>query len=463
MNMASTGYSDSFFTTKKLVAALLMLGWLVVVILSLSDSYAPFKAWLVNIGLWLFVLFFVLRYIIFEERMYYKVYRTWKNNEFTTPAIFWNIASINDTPDGAIMTYADSKLGVMVRFERDTITGKNPDFRETHFDAFSNFYKEIVTKKYSFVQFSVMEKAGNDPRLDSLDSLVYKCDNDNLRSLIEKEVGYIKAITHNTLYESDCFLIYTKNLSRFDTIAADIHDIASRLLDGAYVGYRIMNTREVNSLVKELNGVRHFNYIQATLDMFKMNGDEMMNPLELKGIVYETGERIKLDKNEASQLLSIANDVNTGARNIKDIDLEDAVSGIKSKRKNKTSKIDISKVASGDDIDAYANRGQGTGAKTGGLTGGSKTGGLGVAANKQLSASAQQAKQKLSVAKNKLSNISSKLSNQQDDAEISENDFEFVSEDTEILGTTNSNTSDSSLAAAIDSDDFNPDEIYLDF
>ena len=70
-----------------------------------------------------------------------------------------------ETEEGAILIYSSSKIGVIFRLERDTITGKEPEFKEYHYDAVSDFYKEIVYRKYKFVQMNVMEQAGNDNRL----------------------------------------------------------------------------------------------------------------------------------------------------------------------------------------------------------------------------------------------------------------------------------------------------------
>ena len=77
---------------------------------------------------------------------------------------------------------------MFIRLERDTITGKDKDFRETHFDAISEFYKEMNNRQYQFVQLNIMEQAGNDPRIDTLDELVLKSDNANLAELIEMQV-----------------------------------------------------------------------------------------------------------------------------------------------------------------------------------------------------------------------------------------------------------------------------------
>ena len=133
------------------------------------------------------------------------------------------------------MTYSDAKLGVLVRLERDTITGKPPEFKETHYDAISDFYKHIMTSRYNFVQMNIMEQAGNDPRLDELDKLIYSSSNPNIRLLMERQIGYIKNITHHTLYESDYFLFYTSDLTKIDKIVDEVIDLIYTILDGGYI------------------------------------------------------------------------------------------------------------------------------------------------------------------------------------------------------------------------------------
>ena len=55
-----------------------------------------------------------------------------KKYEISTPAIFWDIASIKETEEGAILIYSSSKIGVIFS-QRDTITGKEPEFKEYHY------------------------------------------------------------------------------------------------------------------------------------------------------------------------------------------------------------------------------------------------------------------------------------------------------------------------------------------
>lgn len=87
------------------------------------------------LALWLIAMFFVVRFVIFEEKFNYRMYKQMLEYEVSTPATFWDIVAIKNTEDGAILTYRDGKVAVMLKVDRDTITGKPREFKETHFDA----------------------------------------------------------------------------------------------------------------------------------------------------------------------------------------------------------------------------------------------------------------------------------------------------------------------------------------
>ena len=344
MNVEGGTWDENFISTKKLVVIGLIMFSLMFIILHIVDAGVPFITSVVYIALWFIISLYALRFIVFEERFYYKMYKILKNYEVTTPAIFWDIASINNTPDGAILTFSDTKIGVLVRLERDTITGKHPDFKEVHYDAVSDFYKALNNYKYKFVQMNIMEKAGNDPRLENLDPLVHKSDNNNICKLMEKEIGYIKNITHNTLYESDYILVYTHDLTKVDTIVSDIIDCVYKILDGAYVDYRILSSKEIIEFVKEIYGVKYFNYTQATLDMYKLSGATTGKPFTMCSLQYTDGKYQDLNSSDINKIYSMTSEVLSGARKIDEISIRETLN--KNKRKE-SNEVDFDNIGMG--------------------------------------------------------------------------------------------------------------------
>lgn len=333
MNVEGGTWDENFISTKKLVVIGIILFSYILAIMSLIDKGAGFMSWLICLLVITVASIYALRYIVFEERFYYKMYKVMRDYEISTPAIFWDIVSIRNSPDGAILTYSDARIGIVIRLERDTVTGKPDDFKETHYDAISDFYKELMKYKYSFIQLNVMETAGNDPRLDNLEPLIKKSDNANICKLMEREIGYIKNITNNTLYESDYIVIYTQDLSKFDTIISDVIDCAYKLLDGAYVSYRILDSNGIIELVKELYGVKFFDYTKATLDKAKIDGASTRQAFTLSGVVSDIGNLYNIDKAGANEIFKMTSCVFDGTSSIEDISIIDALERQKNKNR----------------------------------------------------------------------------------------------------------------------------------
>ena len=199
---------------------------------------------------------------------------------------------------------------------------------------------------------NIMEQAGKDPRLHELSKLVYKSDNNNICKLMEMEVGYIKNITHCSLYESDYFLFYTQDLSKVDTIIGDASECIFRILDGAYIGYTILSSKEVVDFVKEEYGVNYFNSTDASLQMFDRNAANIATPFNVYGIIWKDGEDQELTNQEINKIRGITSDI------IKETVDQNNVSFKKTiYRKNTKNKIgvDFSKLSEGHNITKRVN------------------------------------------------------------------------------------------------------------
>lgn len=325
MNVEGGVWSNNFMTTPKIITLVGIFSFLLVIIFYLGSISASINAYLICIGVWLIVSIYLVRYIVFEEKFYYRMYTELDKNEITTPATFWDIASIKDIDDSAIMTYSDAKIGVIVKLERDTITGKEDNFKETHFDAVSDFYRSLANNKLSYITMNIMEGAGSDPRLVEMSKLVYKSDNPNICKLMEMEVGYIKNITKKSLYENEYILIYTSDLSKLDNFISDVSDCLFKLLDGAYVNYKILTSKELGSFAKEDYKVNHFNYTEASLNMFKNNIGASIEPFKITGILWDNGEMQELNNREILKLKDTTSKVINETIKIQDISLKDTL------------------------------------------------------------------------------------------------------------------------------------------
>ena len=154
-----------------------------------------------------------------------------------------------------------------------------------------------------------MEKAGNDPRIPELNKLMSNNPNPSIQQLMELEVGHIKNITNITLYENEYYLIYKNDMAAVDTIQSEVADCLMILLNGAYVGYKYLNSKEIANLVKERRGVTYFNVTEASVMLFGLNQNAASKPFSLSGIIWDDGQEQELTQNEVAKLRNLTVDI----------------------------------------------------------------------------------------------------------------------------------------------------------
>ena len=320
MNVEGGGYDENFFSTPKLITVGFLVLVLVILIATLvsPDNRLSVLGKVLTVLLYLFIASFVVRYVIFEERYYFKMYKKMLANQNPTTAVFWRIAAIRDTVRGGILRYSDGKYGAILKLERDSIIGKNSEFRESHFDALSDFYKELALRKLAFVQLNMMERADNDSRIPALDTLILNEPNANLKKVLQLELGYIKNRSRETLYETDYILVYTTKLERVDSLISDLQACASILLDGAYSGFEILGQREIIDLHKEIFGIGYFNLSEASINTFNEVGAKK-KAITLKALKLTNGRTVELTKRDTDIINRLLKRVEDGEVDISDI------------------------------------------------------------------------------------------------------------------------------------------------
>ena len=343
MNVQGGLQDEQFITTPKIIA-LVSIGLLAFLLFAINTP-SNLVSFILSFGVWFIISLYITRFVIFEEKYYSKMYKQLKKNEITKPSLFWQIVSIRETQNGALFTYVDGKVGILIRVDRSTITGKPNDFMGTHYDAISDFYKELMLLKYSMVQINIMEPAGNDPRLEELDKLISSSKNSNIKLLMEKQIGYIKNIAHNTLYEYDYFLIYTYDTLKMDTLIDDVVDVMYKLLDGAFLGFSILSIRDIIDLDKELFGVKYFDYVESIMNMFNENGINTKLPFTITNIIYTDGENKEIDSMGINTIRKMAMDVLNGTLNISDVSIKETLNT--RNNKNKEANIDFDSLSEG--------------------------------------------------------------------------------------------------------------------
>lgn len=271
MNMEGTLGDDNFITMPKLLtlAAIVgsIVGWMT---LSESSGYT-LVARVIGLIVILFIDSLLFRYIVLEEKLYYKMYEELKQGAVIKAYKFWNIASRQNTGEGIVMTYNDTKLGVIVKVERGVITGKSEDCAEDHFDAVSDFIKELNNRRIKRVAMNIMEPSGKDERLEELDKLCNTTDNNNINRLVELSVSHIKNISNNTLIDAEYYLLYTEDIMEQERFLEDVEACMDVLMGGMFSGYHILGIdgdREINEFAKQINNVEYFNIEEASAKVY---------------------------------------------------------------------------------------------------------------------------------------------------------------------------------------------------
>lgn len=305
MNMEGTLGDDNFITLPKFLTIGCIFGALVGWLIMANSSGYSFMNTLIVFLILLWISSILLRYIVFEERLYYKMYEELKKGRVIKPDRFWNIASKSKSSHGTALIYNDAKIGVIVRLERDIITGKGEGVEENHYDAVSDFYKYLNSKGIKRVFMNIMEPTGKDERLAELDKLCNATDNYNINRLVELSVTHIKNISNNTLTDVEYYLLYTDDIMGQDSLIDNVEEAMSILMSGAYASYEILGTlgdREINEFARQINFVDYFNTDEAALRIFKANGMERSS-LRISKIKLSNGRVIDIDP-MASQAIS---------------------------------------------------------------------------------------------------------------------------------------------------------------
>lgn len=321
------GVDDGFFTPLKLVTAIIMAIVVIYEAMLISDGALKPAGIFMYIFVTLIIFFYIIRFIMMDERYFYRMYKKLQVYNNPTPSVFWDIVDIYDTDEGSIIIYSDIKLGVMIKMEKDTIIGRDEEFRQTHYDAISEFFKELNLRELPYVQMNIMEHADNDPRLQILDDVAMKCSNKNISKVLEMQTGYLKTMARKTLYESEYYLIYTPRSNRLDTMLGDIYECLYKLMDGAYSGFEILKKEDIHDLCMKQNGVRYFDLKAATLEVFSRTGAVIKPTFKVKELTFTDGEVIPVKEKENMALSRVSSMKKQGKIAFGEVSLRDAFKG----------------------------------------------------------------------------------------------------------------------------------------
>ena len=163
------------------------------------------------------------------------------------------------------------------------------------------------------------------------------------------QIAYIKSITRATLYESEYLLIYTRDTNKARYMASEINDILYKILDGAYVGFRIMEAQEIMELIKEMYGVKLFDPGEAMLNVFSKSGNALNDAFELRSVTYENGkvESFELREEKLERLKREREEQKNAKKTRKNKKKSEETTSTSIKSKNKKNKKDKNNTGTG--------------------------------------------------------------------------------------------------------------------
>lgn len=316
INIDGVEQADHFMTIPKIVSLGLMVALLLLILANSSQGGINI---FLGLFLWSIVATYTTRYIIFEEKRYYKAYLQTKKVEICTPAEFFKITAVRETPAGSVIMFQNGQVGILVKLERGTVVGRPSDFMGEHYDAMSEMYRALLKANLKFLLLDVCESTGNESTVDALGRLTVNSANKNINKLMELQVGFMKTLVNDTIYSKDYMLIYT-DAARIGTLIAESEEALRMSLEGAIDGYEFMDQNGISTFVSEYFGVGFFSGEDV------LRSGVIRKAFKVVGVEYTDGIRISIGDEERKKLEKQVKCVEDGSCTARQLSLRKALS-----------------------------------------------------------------------------------------------------------------------------------------
>lgn len=339
MNMQGSTGKEYFITVPK-IAILCAIGlWLYIYFGYGSNLPFSVTGWIITLIPNIFIIQKIIRKLVLEEDYFYDIYTLTNDLKEVSPDIYWRIASIRHTPDGDILVFSDMKIACILRLERDTIVGKAEDGSEKHYDAWSDFYRELHERKFKCIQMNLMEPSGKDPRLNTLGMTASQAENRNVKYALELEMGHLKRISNAMLSEFEYFMIYSESIAKMDDMIPDLLDCSYTLLQGAYSSAKVMTEREIYSMPKSMFNVTFFDGIQAQMNVYRNENKKIPSIMRVSGIKFKDSGYREITEKEDAVLSKLSSLVESNQLKYGEWTVSEALDGSISKLNNFNKKV----------------------------------------------------------------------------------------------------------------------------
>lgn len=262
-----TAGRKSISSGKLFMALLMVIGGLIFSILILifaEEGHKFIPAMVLFIGVTIAVRFFFLKESYFRKKRRELI----EHNYMYDYKLIWNIYEISDGYP-TIVTFANGTQGMFVAFDKDIIIGKGESGRYNHHEALSEAYRIMASKKMECIHIDYMDTVGKDDRMTQLFENVNKCENADIRKVMNMIYNNVQNVMNNSYASYDVYLFLGRNkgISFWD----DMQTVINAFKRANYVREHILNKDEIDgigNLVESIFNIEDFSIIRANEQVF---------------------------------------------------------------------------------------------------------------------------------------------------------------------------------------------------
>lgn len=230
----------------------------------------------VNLPLGLLVMFLVsliIRFPIMKEHIRRNNMAQLLDSDYQiTSRDFWGIYSIDSTYP-YYSHLRGNRSALYVRFDKDVTLGKVSDARYEHYEAISDAYNIVGSKRVNLCHIDYMDNIGNDERLTECFKNLPNISNKDIRDVMSDVYSNLQDLMNERVSTFDVYVfVYRDSEASFWYY---MQQIIACMLDGNYISFKILNSDDLRELSKSLFNLHDFSVMEAiswAFDMPEMTG-----------------------------------------------------------------------------------------------------------------------------------------------------------------------------------------------
>ena len=233
----------------------------------------------------------IVRIILLKENKYRKEYTELLDNDYEGNSnLFWGIFDIGEEYP-YICHFANGRVGIFVRLEKDVIIGKESNEEYKHYEAISDAYNLVGNSAVDMVHIDYMDNVGRDERMGLAFTELDKCENPDIKDVMRDLYNHLQMQMDEMVstYDIYLFLMRGSNISSFEY---NVRSILQRFLDANYNSYTILSSEGIIEVCKSLYNLYDFSAMSASRAVFG-GGVRGVRPIRVyrgSGAVDEIGE-----------------------------------------------------------------------------------------------------------------------------------------------------------------------------